>query len=117
MTRYKLGGQLEIDLGASRAFVDIGNPPASPLVTKAAGQPHGGGAVWPPGSPGQKALLAWIAAGAPDRAAAPETPRRPPATAAAGPAAAPVAPAAAAPAPAVRRLRLPAGRTTRRGSP
>ncbi len=76
MTRYKLGGQTEVDLGASRAFVDTGNPTGSPLVSKAAGQPHGGGAIWPPGSPGQKVLLAWIAAGAPDRPPAP-APRPP----------------------------------------
>jgi hypothetical protein len=66
MTRYKLDGQREADLTASRAFVDLANPAGSPLVTKAAGQAHGGGAPWPPGSPGQQALLAWIAAGAPD---------------------------------------------------
>jgi hypothetical protein len=104
MTRYKLGGQLEADLAASRAFVDTGNPTASPLISKAAGLPHGGGAIWPPDSPGQKLLLAWIAAGAPDRPPAPETAVAAPApaggAAAPAPAAAPPPAAAAAPSPA-----------------
>ncbi|HEY0706016.1 MAG TPA: hypothetical protein VGG33_04430, partial [Polyangia bacterium] len=66
MTRYKLTGTAADDLAASRAFADADKSPSSPLVTKAAGEMHGGGPIWPKDSPGQQTLLAWLAAGAPD---------------------------------------------------
>jgi hypothetical protein len=99
MTRYTLTGAFASDVAASRAFVDLARPAASPLLTKAAGQAHGGGAPWPPGSDGQRALLAWIEAGAPE-VTAPPAAAADSATSAAGAPVAPLAPALpAAPAP------------------
>lgn len=103
MARYHLTGEVGGDLDASRAFVDLATPTTSSIVGKAAGQAHGGGPLWPDGSDGQKALLAWIAAGAPvtpQVPAAPASPAQPPARGAVS--ASPVAAAtpAAAPAPA-----------------
>jgi hypothetical protein len=88
VTRYRLTGDLSGDLAASRTFVDLVARQPGALGSKAAGQTHGGGALWPPGGPGAQALAAWISAGAPDREA-------PPATTSS--AAAPAAPAAPAP--------------------
>ena len=50
---------------ASRAFVDPDRQGDGVLASKAAGQSHGGGAPWPPGSAGQVTLLSWTAAGTP----------------------------------------------------
>ncbi|HEY0715268.1 MAG TPA: hypothetical protein VGF45_21490, partial [Polyangia bacterium] len=82
------------DIAISRAFVDATKSPASPLVTKAAGEMHGGGPIWPKDSPGHQTLLAWLAAGAPELVSQPS-----PTTAAAteAPAAAPAPPTAAPP--------------------
>jgi hypothetical protein len=101
MSRYKLAGDPRADLVASQAFLDADAAHSNEnlLAKKASGQSHGGGPVWPAGSPGHTALLAWIVAGAPAAAApavvealaAPASPATP-----APPVAAPAAPAAAA---------------------
>jgi hypothetical protein len=101
MSHYRLTGELDADLTTSRAFVLLDQPASSPLVLKAAGQPHGGGAVWPPDSEGAQALLTWIAAGAPVRAAPSEPgiqPAAPPVATAVLPPAPPPAPPPPAPA-------------------
>lgn len=75
-TRYRLSGDLGENLAITRLFVDLHTPNASPALTKARGEAHGGGVVWAPGSEGAVKLLSWIAAGTPDdlTAAPPDTP-------------------------------------------
>src|SRR5262245_15040160 len=60
-TSFLLGTDPAADYRAVRALVDPANPAGSRLLGKAAGQGHGGGAVWQPGSPEQTKVLAWIA--------------------------------------------------------
>jgi hypothetical protein len=60
-----ISGNPTVDHAAVLAFTTPSHPPQSPLVTKAAGVQHGGGPVLPQTSEGFRALVAWIAAGAP----------------------------------------------------
>jgi hypothetical protein len=75
VTRYRLSGELTADLTASRTFVDSDLRSDSLLVTKAAGQTHGGGALWSGGSTGQRAVIAWIGSGSPVAGAPPSEPQ------------------------------------------
>jgi hypothetical protein len=63
-TGFVLGGDAAADHRSTRAHVDPANAAGSRLVSKAAGQGHGGGAVWRPGSPEHTALVGWIVGGA-----------------------------------------------------
>lgn len=58
-TRLVLSGAVERDEATARALLDPSDAARSALVTKASGEMHGGGAVWPPGDPRQATLLAW----------------------------------------------------------
>jgi len=80
MTRLLLSGDAARDDAIVRPFVDVQAPEQSPLVSKARGEMHGGGAVLPPGDPRLEAIIAWAKGLAPGAAAAPATE---PATAAA----------------------------------
>jgi hypothetical protein len=73
-TRLVLDRDRDHDLAAARVLVDASAPAASPLVTKANGREHGGGAVLPPEDPRSRTLVAWIEAGTP---VAPPSPPRP----------------------------------------
>jgi hypothetical protein len=100
MTRLLLSGDAAQDEAAVRAFVDAQAPERSPLVTKASGQMHAGGAVLPPGDARMQAILAWargLAIPAAPAAAAAATPGATSAAAAAPPSAPP--PLAGAPQP------------------
>jgi len=57
-------GDAAAEYGAVRALVDLTSPARSRLLAKAAGQGHGGGAIFRPESPEYAALLAWIQKGA-----------------------------------------------------
>jgi hypothetical protein len=59
-----LGGDPSADYAPVRAFVNPAVPVASTLLTKAAGQAHGGGALWPVDGEAHARVLAWIAKGA-----------------------------------------------------
>jgi hypothetical protein len=64
-SRFVLSGQIAADHAASRAFVDLGNPARSLLLTKAtATVPHGGGATIAAGGEIYRRLFKWIASGA-----------------------------------------------------
>jgi len=64
-TRLLLSDDPAADHPAVARLVDARNPAASVLLAKAGGQtPHGGGALWPAGSPQATRVLAWITAGA-----------------------------------------------------
>ena len=58
-TRLVLTGDRGPDDAAARALVDVTAPGQSPIVTKAAGQQHGGGVVLPAGDPRADLLLDW----------------------------------------------------------
>jgi hypothetical protein len=89
MTRLLLSGDAAHDEAAARLLIDPATPEQSLLVTKAAGEMHGGGAVLPPGDPRLATLVAWIRGLAP--------PPQPAATA--SPSAPATAPAVATPPP------------------
>ena len=77
MTRLLFAGDAAQDEASARAFIDLGAPAVSPLVTKAAGQMHGGGPVLPPGDARLATLLAWangLATPAPPQPSAPGAP-------------------------------------------
>jgi hypothetical protein len=57
-------GDQAADYAAARMFVDLGQPAASRLLSKAAGQGHGGGSILRPESPEYATLLAWTQGGA-----------------------------------------------------
>jgi hypothetical protein len=61
-TRFLLSGDVAADDASARAMLDVAAPARSPLVTKAAGELHAGGIVFPPGDPRLAALLAWAEA-------------------------------------------------------
>lgn len=58
-TGLVLNGDATHDLAAARALVDPAAPERSPLVTKAGGLMHGGGAVLPAGDPRARQLADW----------------------------------------------------------
>jgi hypothetical protein len=76
MTRFLLSGDPVRDEAVVRALVDPQAPEQSLLVTKASGQMHGGGPVFPPGDPRLATVLGWVAGLAPPAAvtAAPGAP-------------------------------------------
>lgn len=47
-------------MSSARRFVNLEQPEQSPLVRKASGTAHGGGATYPAGSAGYLLLLQWI---------------------------------------------------------
>jgi 8-oxo-dGTP pyrophosphatase MutT (NUDIX family) len=57
-------GEVATDYAAAVALVDESNPAQSRLLRKAAGLGHGGGAIFPAGSPEYLTLLTWITDGA-----------------------------------------------------
>ena len=59
LTRLVLDGDATHDLAAARALIDLGAPERSPLVSKAGGLMHGGGAVLPAADPRAQQLLDW----------------------------------------------------------
>src|SRR5204863_388494 len=63
-SRLLLTGKVRPDFDSVRPFADPRRPRESLLVTKAAGQMHGGGPIAPAGSKVQRRLLAWITSGA-----------------------------------------------------
>jgi len=63
-TSLVLSGEAGADFAQVSALVDLATPSASRLLSKAAGQGHGGGAVLAPGSPDYQALLQWVTDGA-----------------------------------------------------
>ena len=60
MTRFSLSGVAAADEAVVRGLVDPQAPERGLLLTKAAGQLHGGGAVVPPGDPRREVLVSWI---------------------------------------------------------
>jgi hypothetical protein len=68
-TRLVLSGEVAGDYAKIRPLVDPAAPATSPLVMKASGEMHAGGAVLKPGSPEQALLLDWVTAGALERPA------------------------------------------------
>jgi hypothetical protein len=95
-TGYVLSGEVAADFASTRRFVNLETPEASPLLRKASGAGHAGGAIYPLGSDAHLRLLQWIQFGAlgPTEAAASAAPLASPASA---PALAPRAPASALP--------------------
>jgi hypothetical protein len=63
-TSFLVGADPDADHRSTRPFVDPANAAGSRLLSKAAGNGHGGGAIWRPGSPEHAALVAWIGGGA-----------------------------------------------------
>ena len=63
-TRLVLSGEPAVDHGAVSRLVTVRDPAASALLTKAGGQAHAGGALWPADSANHARVLAWIAKGA-----------------------------------------------------
>jgi len=63
-TSLVLSGEVEADYLQATSSIDASNPPASRLLRKAAGAGHGGGAIYPDGTPEYQTLLAWISNGA-----------------------------------------------------
>jgi hypothetical protein len=64
-TSLLLTGQAAADYPAVMALVDIADPVASRLLTKASGRGHQGGNIFAAGSSGYTVLLGWIQGGAP----------------------------------------------------
>jgi hypothetical protein len=64
MSALVFGDDAGADYRSVRALVDLGNPAASRLLGKGAGQGHGGGVVWSAGSAEHARILAWISGGA-----------------------------------------------------
>jgi hypothetical protein len=59
-----LGGNVVADFDTAVPLVNVDDPDASPLLRKASGHEHGGGATLPAGSDGYRVLVRWIEAGA-----------------------------------------------------
>jgi len=70
-TRLILSGEVDSDYAKVSALVLIANPARSLLVTKAAGEVHGGAVVLVAGGPDSTLLVSWIAAGATRHAGSP----------------------------------------------
>jgi cytochrome c553 len=104
-TRYVLTGDVSADFASAQRFVDHAQPEASPLLVKASGVAHGGGAIYPPGSEGYLRLLEWIQLGA----SGPTAPVLTPATSALDASAAAPAPPANGPAPPLAAAPAPHG--------
>jgi hypothetical protein len=109
-TRLVLVGDAAADFASVRSLVTPSAPLTSPLLLKASGPGHGGGAPWPASGEAHERVLAWIAKGARfdgvAAAAAPVVPinverveRRPAAPRASAPQPAAPTPAPDAPAP------------------
>lgn len=64
-TKYVITGDVDADYANARKLTNRGNPESSVLLTKGAGQGHGGGGPWPKGSSRYGTLLAWIQDGTP----------------------------------------------------
>ena len=64
-THLVLSGDLDHDFASVRALVVPGSASISPLLVKATGQLHAGGAVLPSSGAEYRHIAAWIAAGAP----------------------------------------------------
>jgi hypothetical protein len=63
-TAFLLTGDAVADLVATTDFVDGNAPAQSRLLTKMAGQGHGGGTLFAPGTPEYQTVLTWIQGGA-----------------------------------------------------
>jgi hypothetical protein len=63
-TAFLLTGDAVADLVATADFVDGNAPAQSRLLTKMAGQGHGGGTIYAPGTPEYQTVLTWIQEGA-----------------------------------------------------
>jgi hypothetical protein len=63
-TRFVLVGDAAADFASVRALVTPNAPPTSPLLLKASGAGHGGGAPWPASGEAHERVLTWIAKGA-----------------------------------------------------
>jgi hypothetical protein len=63
-TAYLMTGEASSDFGEATSFIDTSNPPLSRLLRKASGQGHGGGTIYPEGSPEYQVLLSWASGGA-----------------------------------------------------
>ncbi len=63
-TSFLLTGEVEDDFALATSLLNAANPAESRLLRKAAGQAHGGGAIFPPASAEYQSLLAWAAGGA-----------------------------------------------------
>jgi hypothetical protein len=61
---YVLDGTLDADFTSTRQQVDLAAPEQSPLLLRASGVAHAGGAPLPPTSAGYQRLLRWIRDGA-----------------------------------------------------
>ena len=117
-TRLVLSGEVAADYAKIRPLVDPTAPAGSPLLTKAAGEMHGGGPVLKAGTPELALLAGWVSSGAlehppapaPAMAAAPGGIRTaPPPTGGMPAGAAPAMAAPASPHPAPGDLGLPLG--------
>lgn len=64
-TAFLLTGDAAADFTAATAFVDVNAPASSRLLTKMAGNGHGGGTVHAAGTPEYQTVLTWIQEGAP----------------------------------------------------
>src|SRR5690606_34358194 len=62
------------DYKSAKSLVNLGKPKSSVLLTKAAGQAHGGGTSFPAGSSKYATLLEWIEGGALEGGAAQSAP-------------------------------------------
>lgn len=63
-TDFLLTGVADDDFLRVTALIDTANPPLSRLLRKAQGLAHGGGSIYPEGTPEYRALLRWISQGA-----------------------------------------------------
>lgn len=64
-TGLVLTGDADADYRSARKFTRRSSPKDSPLLTKGAGQSHGGGGPYPVGSSQYETILAWIESGTP----------------------------------------------------
>ena len=64
-TAFLLTGDAAADHTAATAFVNPGAPASSRLLTKMAGNGHGGGTVFGAATPEYQTVLSWIQEGAP----------------------------------------------------
>lgn len=63
-TALVLSGVAQDDFAQVVRLVTVASPASSRLVTKARGDGHGGGAIWPQGSPELQLVTQWITFGA-----------------------------------------------------